>query len=291
MILSMTGYGAAQTSANDLHITVTLKSLNSKFLETKFVLPQHYQQQELWIKNLLATEVQRGKLSLTLSIERLSSGGSGIPFDSEKLATYHAELQRLADKLNPGERIAVTSLLTLPGVMADSLREVDEEEWELARQTIEKAVQAFKESRRTEGRALQADFEHRAKLLADYLNQVEPYEPGRVENIKQRLLAALAELKDSVTVNDERLQQELIFYLEKYDITEEKTRIRTHLKYFNDTLHDKEAQGRKLLFIAQELWREINTLGNKANEVNIQKIVVQMKDELEKIKEQVMNIL
>jgi uncharacterized protein (TIGR00255 family) len=292
MLESMTGFGMAICASANYRATVQIKSLNSKSLEFHFKLPSNYFQQELLLKNFLAQKIQRGKISFILNVERIAQAeDSSSYFNHKTLKQYYKELSQLREELQSPIEISLTALLHLPQTTAEFEVGVNDEEWELALNTASKAAEELIQARRQEGQILYRDILARIQKIEGYLLAITPYEELRMQNIKQRLRQGLSEIKNSVSYSEERLEQELIYYLEKWDIHEEKTRIHAHLQNFRQTLDEIESQGRKLAFIMHELWREINTLGVKANEVHIQTLVVQMKDEVEKIKEQLMNVV
>ncbi len=292
MIESMTGYGAAELQDDRYYVTVELKSLNSKALEMNLRMPTAYHQQEVLLRNQLSPLLVRGKITGTLSVEdrQPSEQAADASLNGPLLLAYHRYLSDLAARVgSPPPNL--TDLLDLPDVQTPSARKVSEQEWKLVVEATKKAAEALRTNRRQEGARLETDFRMRLQNLEDMLESIAPWEAQRVPNIRQKLEQSLKELQNSVNYSEDRLHQELVFYLERLDVTEEQVRIRAHLAQFKSLLDGPESQGRQLLFLTQELWREINTLGNKANEVNIQQQVVRMKDELEKIKEQVMNVL
>jgi uncharacterized protein (TIGR00255 family) len=292
MLESMTGFGMAICASANYRITVQIKSLNSKNLEFHFKLPSNYFQQEILLKNFLGQKIQRGKISFILNVEKIAQVEEVSPYFNHKtLKQYYKELSQLREELRSPIEIPITALLHLPQTSAELEIGVSAEEWELALNAAEKATEELIQARCKEGQILCQDILAHLEKIEGYLQAITPYEEGRMQNIKQRLRQGLAEISNSISYSEERLEQELIYYLEKWDINEEKIRIQAHLQNFRQTLDEIESQGRKLAFIMQELWREINTLGVKANEVHIQTLVVQMKDEVEKIKEQLMNVV
>lgn len=293
MIQSMTGYGVGRTGNADLQVTAEIKSLNSRNAEVFLRLPHHYFQQEIRLKNHIANKLERGKISMVLSVEvqnpELSM--SRVNIHADLIKAYHLELKALQAEMGLNEQVPMSTLLTLPGVVAEQNAEVDEEEWGLVMKAVDQAINSLIQERTKEGAILTRDLNERMKRIRHLAGQVPHYAEGRVEAIRQRITSAFVELGESVTTTEERMQQELIYYLEKYDINEEQVRLAAHLDNFDLTIEEPTSQGRKLQFIVQELWREVNTLGVKSYDLNIQNLVVQMKDELEKMKEQLMNIL
>ncbi len=290
MIKSMTGFGKAEAALPKKKITVEIRSLNSKQLDLNLRLPSLYRQAEYEIRNMIARTVVRGKVDVFVTVESESAETSSH-INKEVFAAY---LRQINESLNySGIDAAYDAILPcimrLPDVVTSEAEAVSEEEIAALIDTTRRAIEGLDAFREQEGKVLIADLLRRVDLIESYKEEVVPYEKQRTETIKQRILDGLKNLKVDVDTN--RLEQEMIFYLEKLDITEEKVRLKNHCKYFREVASSEEAVGRKLGFIAQEMGREINTLGSKANESNIQILVVKMKDELEKIKEQVLNIL
>ncbi|MFO0399696.1 MAG: YicC/YloC family endoribonuclease [Sphingobacteriia bacterium] len=294
MIQSMTGYGIGKASDADLQITAELKSLNSRNAEIYIRLPPAYFHQEIRLKNLLAARLERGKISMVLTVERqgATQGESPVQVNTPLLKAYYTALSQLQLELGDPRPLSLESLLGLPGVVAEQRAEqVGEDEWKLVQAAVDMALDNLLAERNKEGAALQQDLQARIRQVRRLAAQVPQYAQGRVEAIRSRITAAFGELGEGLSMSEERLQQELIYYLEKYDINEEQVRLAAHLDNFDQTLDEEKGQGRKLLFIVQERWREVNTLGVKSYDLQIQNLVVQMKDELEKLKEQLMNIL
>lgn len=288
----MTGYGWSRTESERCTVTVELKSLNSKYLEVTAKLPRHYVSQELAVRNAVTQRLQRGKVSVQVAVAskvEASAAPSALidtAYLGQLLAALQPYVQRGAVALpNAAE------LLQLPGVLLEAEASVADDEWAQVQQTLEHALNELVDSRRREGRALEADLRARVQTIGQLAERVPPLERERAELVKQRLAANLAEWTGGSAQADDRFQQELIYYLERNDITEERVRLAAHLKLFTATLDAAESQGRKLGFVAQEMGREINTLGAKANHSGLQALVVEMKDELEKIKEQLNNLL
>ncbi len=290
MVKSMTGFGKAEVALPNKKITVEIRSLNSKQLDLNLRLPAAYRQSEYDIRGIIARTVERGKVDVFVTVEsqtvetsaRINRDAFGEYLRQMTDTLVHAGLQ-------PDYNVLVPCIMRLPDVVATETESISEEEHAALLTATEKAAEALNAFRAQEGATLIADLLRRIDLIESYKNEVIPYEKARTETIKARILDNLSKLQ--VEVDRNRLEQEMIFYLEKLDITEEKVRLTNHCNYFREVAASEEGVGRKLGFIAQELGREINTMGSKANETNIQILVVKMKDELEKIKEQVLNIL
>lgn len=292
MILSMTGFGKAVRVFGNKKITVEIKSLNSKQVDMSVRLPQIYHVIELELRNKIATALQRGKIDVTVFVEA-NENNSAISLNIPMLKQYKDQLTAMAQTLEislPEDWYA--TLLRLPDALKNEINntEVTEEELQCVKDVVDDAIVALNEFRTQEGARLKTFFEEKIDAIQELLNEVPQHEGKRVEKIKSRIMDALAKL-EGVTVDNNRFEQELIFYIEKLDITEEKIRLQNHLNYFIDTLNNGAGQGKKLGFISQEMGREINTTGSKANEAELQKVVVKMKDHLEQIKEQVLNVL
>ena len=293
MIQSMTGYGKADVIYNGKKIHVEIKSLNSKSLDLSTRLAPLYREKEMELRKLIQERLERGKVEFTLWIEKDVTTTGGV-INAEAVANYVAQMEKIsvdvpALQLSP-ERIWET-LVRLPEVVQTSSIEVlEEEEWTNVYQGIEEAISNLIDFRKQEGEALYAKFCGNLQKIEQLMHDLEPYEQSRVEKVRQRLTERLAELK-GVDYDKGRLEQELIYYIEKLDINEEKQRLANHLAYFRETMATGHGQGKKLGFIAQEMGREINTTGSKSNHAEMQNIVVRMKDELEQIKEQVLNVM
>lgn len=290
MIKSMTGFGKAEVTLSNKKITVEIRSLNSKQLDLNLRLPAVYRQSEYEIRGTIARAIERGKIDVFVTVESQTIETSArINRDA-----FREYLRQMTDVLHhsglePNYNALVPCIMRLPDVVATETETISDEEHAALLSAIEKAAAELNAFRTQEGAILIADLLRRIDLIESYKNEVIPYEKARTENIKARILDNLSKL--NVEVDRNRLEQEMIFYLEKLDITEEKVRLTNHCNYFREVAASEDGAGRKLGFIAQELGREINTMGSKANETNIQILVVKMKDELEKIKEQVLNIL
>lgn len=285
MIHSMTGYGKHVVQLPNKKITVELKSLNSKNLDINARIPQAYREKELLLRKQIANSVLRGKVDLGLYVE-ITGEETTAEVNQGVVKKYMEQLAGIAQ----GDEMKLLELaLRMPDTMKTDKDEIDTEEFTAIKQALSNAIEALQQFRLEEGQALEQDFNHRLGLLRQLLEKVISIDPERLHSIRERLEKAVADLKTEVDEN--RFEQELIYYLEKYDITEEKVRLGNHLEYFETTLNSDDSNGKKLGFICQEIGREINTIGSKSNYAPMQQLVVQMKDELEKIKEQLLNVL
>lgn len=289
MIKSMTGFGKAKAQCGDYLIALEIKSLNGKALDASIKLPVRYRELELEIRNIFSEKLTRGKIDCIATIEK-TNAEVALGIDAQAFVSLYKSLYSLAMSVGADTTNLLTYVLNQPEVKGGEQTELDDKEKAAFLDLAHKAVEQLDQYRVCEGAILEKDFEKRINLIGELLKEVEKYETGRCERIKDRLIARLKEI-ESIKTDDNRLEQEMIYYIEKLDITEEKVRLRQHLDYFLQCLSKEECQGKKLGFIAQEMGREINTLGSKANDADIQVLVVKMKDELEKIKEQVANIL
>lgn len=286
----MTGYGKAVAELPNKRVTVEIRSLNSKQFDLSTRIPSIYREKELILRNMLSRRLERGKVDLTMNVDLLNRDVSS-KIDPIILQQYHRELSSLATEMGvatPADWLPV--LLRLPDVMRQENETLTEEEWNSIEVAISEALKEVIRFRRQEGEMLQQVLSGKIEAIRSLLAAVEPFEAERTEKIKSRLYESLSSL-EGIEVDKNRLEQEMIYYLEKLDVNEEKTRLAHHLDYFTETLRDNSSQGKKLGFIAQEIGREINTLGSKSNQSGMQRIVVQMKDELEQIKEQILNVL
>lgn len=290
MILSMTGYGKSETIINNKKIIVEVKSLNSKNIDINTHIPSLFFEKELEIRALITERLIRGKVDICIKNEDTGIPQSAI-INEDTINNYIQQVKTLSDKLSISQPVDIWSILCrLPGITAQNIvQELIDEDWQKVRCAIDEAISKLISFRQQEGEAVKAKFEQKLHNIAQYLHEVEPYEQNRCEKIKNQILSHFEELK--IQYDSNRLEQEMIYYIEKLDINEEKQRLTNHLKYFADTMETNEAQGKKLGFIAQEMGREINTLGSKSNQAEMQNLVVKMKDELEQIKEQVLNVL
>ena len=290
MIQSMTGYGKATAELSDKKINVEIKSLNSKAMDLSTRIAPLYREKEIEIRNEIAKALERGKVDFSLWIDKKDACELITPINQDVVVAYYERIRTISETTGiPAPEDWFSTLLRMPDVMTkNDIQELSEEEWKAA--TVLQAIQNLVDFRIQEGAALEKKFREKISNIAKLLTSVDPYEKERVEKIKERITDAL-EKTISVDYDKNRLEQELIYYIEKLDINEEKQRLSNHLKYFINTMEDGSGQGKKLGFIAQEMGREINTLGSKSNHAEMQKIVVQMKDELEQIKEQVLNVM
>lgn len=292
MIQSMTGYGKATAELSDKKINVEIKSLNSKAMDLSTRIAPLYREKEIEIRNEMAKALERGKVDFSLWIDKKDAWELITPINQDVVVAYYERIRTISETTGiPAPEDWFSTLLRMPDVMTkNDIQELSEEEWKAVHATVLQAIQNLVEFRIQEGAALEKKFREKISNIAKLLTSVDPYEKERVEKIKERITDAL-EKTISVDYDKNRLEQELIYYIEKLDINEEKQRLSNHLKYFINTMEDGSGQGKKLGFIAQEMGREINTLGSKSNHAEMQKIVVQMKDELEQIKEQVLNVM
>ena len=292
MIQSMTGYGKATAELSDKKINVEIKSLNSKAMDLSTRIAPLYREKEIEIRNEIAKALERGKVDFSLWIDKKDACELITPINQDVVVAYYERIRTISETTGiPAPEDWFSTLLRMPDVMTkNDIQELSEEEWKAVHATVLQAIQNLVDFRIQEGAALEKKFREKISNSAKLLTSVDPYEKERVEKIKERITDAL-EKTISVDYDKNRLEQELIYYIEKLDINEEKQRLSNHLKYFINTMEDGSGQGKKLGFIAQEMGREINTLGSKSNHAEMQKIVVQMKDELEQIKEQVLNVM
>lgn len=287
----MTGFGKAAGEYNYKKITVETKSVNSKQLDLNLKLPSVYREREMAFRTEVSKILERGKIDVFISVESPENCTNTV-INSSLVKDYYNQLSSIADDLKIKDHQSLLAIaLRMPDVIKVVHQEADEKEWEMIFEIFQKAIVELDESRKREGDILNTDFVARIATIGQLLSQVAPFEKQRIENIRTKLKQGLSENFKAENIDQNRFEQELIYYLEKIDITEEKIRLANHLEYFLETIKNEVAPGKKLGFISQEIGREINTLGSKANEVNLQKIVIQMKDELEKIKEQMLNIL
>lgn len=285
MVLSMTGYGKSEATYNGLKVFLEVRSLNSKNLDVNTRIPNRYREMDAQIRKTIAAQLQRGKVDCSLFYES-TDGQTNAVINLPVVESYMHQLDALA-QVNDKEKLEIA--MRLPDVLKVDRDNLEEAEKSLVHQLLEAVLKQLNAYRKDEGQALYDDFVKRLGLLQKYLSTVAAADPQRKEAVRQRLQEALAETKEKIDPN--RFEQELIYYLEKFDITEELVRLENHLKYFEENLNTPQSQGKKLGFIAQEIGREINTIGSKVNDATVQHTVVQMKDELEKIKEQLLNVL
>ena len=292
MIQSMTGYGKAVVAFGDKKINVEVKSLNSKTLDLSTRICPLYREKEIEIRQAIAKTLERGKVDFAIWTEK-NAASDATPINKELMKAYHKQICDIVATTGiPQPQDIFATILRMPDVMTRTeIEELTDEEWARVRQCIDNALEQLLAFRRQEGAALQRKFEEKIDNIEKLLAEIEPYEKSRVEKIRQRIIDGLASIPE-VEYDKNRLEQELIYYIEKLDISEEKQRLTNHLNYFRETMNeDEHGIGKKLGFIAQEMGREINTTGSKSNNAEMQNIVVKMKDELEQIKEQVLNAL
>ena len=288
----MTGYGKAQAERNNTIVTVEVKTLNSKFLEVNLRLPKAFSEKEIEIRNQLSQQLERGKASVAIEVQSADATESKIEYNKPLFLSYYRQLKDLAVAAGaPSFDDLFRIAMQQPDVAKVVSNELSEDEWDLVSGLIEEATRACDAFRQREGAALQEKLSSYIGEIKRQLEAVEQRDPARAENVRERLNKKLEDLQQIDKIDQNRLEQELIYYIEKLDINEEKVRLLTHLSYFEQVLQSPESNGKKLGFIAQEIGREINTIGSKANDAETQRYVVNMKEELEKIKEQVLNII
>lgn len=289
MLYSMTGYGRATGTFRNKSISVEMRSLNSKFTDFRLKVPSNFKEKEHVVRKMLAEKLERGKIDLNIEIKSLQ-GDDGFGLNVPLFKKYCSELSAIADELNLSKEGMMAAVLRIPNVIVTTEDEIDEEEWEAVESVLHEALEKFDKFRGTEGQAMEEDLRLRVKHILDSLTQITPFERERSVLMQNRIKQNLEEFIGKENVDENRFEQETLFYLEKIDITEEKVRLEQHCKYFLEQLDNNlTIKGRKLSFISQEMGREINTLGAKAYSAEIQRFVVKMKDDLEKIKEQVAN--
>ncbi len=290
MIHSMTGYGKATTELPGKKITVEIKSLNSKQFDLYTRIPHIYKEKEISLRNDLSKILERGKVDLYINVEE-SEMDSTIKIDELRLKNYHAEMKQLAASLNIEEPTNWFDILfKLPDVFKQEPEKLDEDEWLAVEKAVDGAVANLISFRHQEGEALKQTMLTNISKIKELTIELEKFEAERIEKVKTRITEALSKLENT-TYDSNRLEQELIYYIEKLDVNEEKARLLNHLDYITETIEANTSQGKKLGFIVQEIGREVNTLGSKSNDSDMQRLVVQMKDELEQIKEQILNVL
>jgi uncharacterized protein (TIGR00255 family) len=291
MIRSMTGFGKTEFEVGTKKITLEIKSLNSKQLDINTRVPSMYREKDLEIRRLISEMLTRGKVDFAIYLDNLGTESTSR-INSAIIKDYFKQLKTIHKELGlEVDQSIMQSIMRLPETVKMVYDELDETEWLMVRENLIKTLDELNRFRDQEGLALKADIDANIANILDLLAQVEPFETQRMENVKTKIKESLDTLQLNGNIDKNRFEQELIYYMEKLDINEEKVRLTNHCSYFTETMNEDEPSGRKLGFIAQEIGREINTLGSKANESNLQRIVVQMKDNLEKIKEQVLNVL
>ena len=291
MIRSMTGFGSATVQLGNKTFVAEIKSVNSKYFDLSLKLPSAFRDKELELRTELNRSIERGKVECIITIESPEVQRKAA-FNVELLKSYHEELLSIQKQLEIKEAPEMFKLLmSLPDAITTERNGASDEEWKALQQAIAQAVNAFDSFRKKEGKALGKDLEERIHAILANMHLLEPFEAARIEAVRKRLNSTLTELIPAQEVDRNRFEQELIYYLEKLDITEEKVRLTSHCDFFLKTMKEEGSSGKKLGFIAQEIGREVNTMGSKSNDAAMQKIVVTMKDDLEKIKEQVLNII
>ncbi len=291
MIQSMTGFGKTICELPNKKIHIEIKSLNSKQLDLNIKMPNVYREKELELRNLVAGELQRGKVEVSIWVESMVPDRV-TQLNQQVIANYYEQLSTLSHHLKiTSDTDYLRTILSLPDTLKVEQSELDETEWEHIMKHTADAIKAIQEFRTQEGASLQNEITQRASNISKLLKETEPLEETRIDKVKERIRENLIEVFDKSKIDENRFEQELIFYIEKLDVTEEKVRLNHHITYFNETVKENQPVGKKLGFIVQEMGREINTLGSKANDSDMQKLVIQMKDELEKIKEQILNVL
>mgnify|MGYP003575409721 FL=1 len=291
MIKSMTGYGIAANDFANTKYTVEIKSLNSKFLELALKLPKAFSDKELILRNECSKQIERGKVNIAFTIEYPENEKKAASINAGLLKLYYTQLKDTANELGDAGSNLLQLALNFPEVIQFDEDVVSEEEWKQLRKTFDDAMVNFQRFRNDEGNILEKDLVLRIGNILTALKQVEVLEPKRIPAIRERISQLLNEYVGKDNIDENRFEQELIFYIDKLDITEEKIRLKSHCDYFLEALKSPDANGKKLSFISQEIGREINTMGSKANDASIQQVVVGMKEELEKIKEQLLNVL
>ena len=289
MIQSMTGYGKAELNLKNANFTIEVRSLNSKQIDANVKMSSIYRDKEIGLRKLLSEKLQRGKIELSIWRES-SESNVKYTLNTELIKEYFSQVDQVTKDLGINAKEIMPSLLKMPEVLVKGEEKADDNEWDEIAKGVDTAIANILQFRMDEGKKLEADITARINKLATLLVEVAPFASSRIEKVKKSLADKLAEI-DTKNIDENRFEQELIYYLEKQDITEEQVRLDAHLNYFIETMEADSPNGKKLGFIGQEIGREINTIGSKSSDAGMQKIVVQMKDELEKIKEQLLNIL
>jgi uncharacterized protein (TIGR00255 family) len=293
MLKSMTGFGIATTETDNYTATAEIRSLNSKFMDLFLKLPKEFSDKDIEVRNLITTQLERGKVSFSLEIkEKATLSTSKLSINEDLLKDYYQQLQHAALFVGSDETDLFKYALSMPKVMdSDQSQTNNVEEWQALSKIVAQAITKCQEFRISEGNVLAGKFSSYVAKIRSLLEKIEQLDPLRIENIKNRIKSNLNEFIPVDQIDKNRFEQELIYYIEKLDISEEKVRLRSHLDYFLETMNSADANGKKLGFISQEIGREINTIGSKVNDAQMQRSVVEMKEELEKIKEQALNIL
>jgi uncharacterized protein (TIGR00255 family) len=292
MILSMTGYGRATRTFGEKTVTVEVRALNSKMTDIRFKMPFNYKEKEIELRRILTDQAERGKIDMSINIRSLA-GEEEFALNHDLFKSYYREIKGLTAELDMPQVDILNAILRLPNIVGSDEAGVSEEEWEATQAAISDAMVDFKKFRSTEGGAMGKDLRERVAVILQLMHDVTPFEKERIVKLRQRMKQNLEDFLSKENVDKNRYEQEVLFYLEKIDITEEKVRLEQHCRYFVETMDDKKnsSKGRTLNFITQEIGREINTLGSKAYSSEIQHMVVQMKDELEKMKELIANLV
>lgn len=287
----MTGYGKGVCELPDKVITIEIKSLNSKQIDIYTRIPGLYREKDLDIRNLISQRLNRGKVEVNMVVE-VTDAKNASKLNKAVIKEYYSQLREIGSDLDINYNDSILQLIMrLPETLQMEKEEIDSSEWSLILKAINSAIDSVEDFRAQEGEALKTDILNKVNRIEELLDNVSPFEQERVDNIRQRIQSSLKEHIEQDKVDDNRFEQELIYYLEKFDINEEKVRLKNHCKFFREVCENPDSSGKKLGFISQEMGREINTIGSKANHSEIQRLVVGMKDELEKIKEQTLNIL
>lgn len=291
MIKSMTGFGKSVCELPGKRITIELKSLNSKQLDVNTRIPSLYREKDLTIRNEISQKLHRGKIDVTFYVESMMPDKIS-QVNEDVISAYHQQLKGLSEKLGLADNTDfLRIIMPLPDTLKSPQAELEEEEWRAVNHSLIEAIDQLDNFRIQEGISMYKDVSERNESIKSLLGQINPFENQRTEKIRTRIMDSLSDMGNNGNIDENRFEQELIYYLEKLDISEEKVRLSNHLQYFEETLSEEGPVGKKLGFISQEMGREINTLGSKANDADIQRLVVRMKDDLEKIKEQILNIL
>lgn len=292
MLLSMTGYGRVVRAFGETKITIEVRALNSKLTDIRFKMPMNYKEKEIDLRRTITEQAERGKIDVNINVESLSGEGAFI-INHELFKRYHAELTQLKKELGIESGDILQAIARLPNVAGGEDTPLSDEQWAETEATLNETLKEFTNFRLKEGEAMEKDLRLRNKNILEKLDDVKKFEGGRMEKMRQRMRQNLDEYMNKENVDENRFEQEVLFYLEKIDITEEKVRLAQHIRFLEDTLNDKKntSKGKTLNFIAQEMGREINTLGSKAYSADIQHVIVAMKDELEKMKEMIANVV
>lgn len=291
MLLSMTSYGRSSAPIGDKQVVIEIKTLNSKFIDLRLKLPASLNDKEMWLRKHLQEKMLRGKVEVVIGFQN-QEGGETYQINQSAFKQYHNQLTSISDELGLADGDFLSSILRLPDVVASSDEALSEQEWSITQEALKLALEKVQHHRKEEGVSIETDLSKQIHLILEYMAKIDPLEQDRVSKVRQRMSNNLDEYLKRENVDENRFEQEVLFYLEKIDITEEKVRLKQHCDYFLQELGNAEVlKGRKLNFISQEIGREINTLGAKAYSSEIQKCVVLMKDALEKIKEQLANVV